>query len=382
MKKIACLTVVLALLWSAGAAAQEGVSAGWTEKTETGAAASYVRYPVADGENADVINALLAENGRLADYVQLLSTVQDNGGTGLQVDYAMTPADGENDIVSVVLSAQGKMLSGPPGQAYYPLVLDRTTGQQVTAAQVFADVDEARGVIEGYLMETVESTLSTYMENNALVPVPMERFSLDEGGVTFYYESSQLSFLSGFCGAVTVPYDVLYDVLDVSDGSVVTRSGLAAEYMQVTDETAEKVRRDAEDGRLWGVPAVIGMPLADALAAYQDTVDSGFYPGGAYYETEEASLRGTCLITDENEETVTALLSTNVSLHGLRTGSTTREAWRAVLGEPDYTIEMTGVEAESHLLCDGEGDYYELDGVRLTLHADQQGVLYAVVLTE
>ena len=176
MKKIACLTVVLALLWSAGAAAQEGVSAGWTEKTETGAAASYVRYPVADGENADVINALLAENGRLADYVQLLSTVQDNGGTGLQVDYAMTPADGENDIVSVVLSAQGKMLSGPPGQAYYPLVLDRTTGQQVTAAQVFADVDEARGVIEGYLMETVESTLSTYMENNALVPVPMERF--------------------------------------------------------------------------------------------------------------------------------------------------------------------------------------------------------------
>ena len=124
------------------------------------------------------------------------------------------------------------------------------------------------------------------------------------------------------------------------------------------------------------------MPLADALAAYRDTVDSGFYPGGAYYETEEASLRGTCLITDENEETVTALLSTNVSLHGLRTGSTTREAWRAVLGEPDYTIEMTGVEAESHLLCDGEGDYYELDGVRLTLHADQQGVLYAVVLTE
>ena len=58
------------------------------------------------------------------------------------------------------------------------------------------------------------------------------------------------------------------------------------------------------------------------------------------------------------------------------------ETWRRALGEPEHTIEMDAETAEAYRTVPGSRDYYVFGGHRLQLHADGNGVLTSVILTE
>lgn len=359
-------------------------SEGWEvqDMKMEGASMSFVRCPVFSGNVlAPQVNALIQQEGRVQEYITLLSGIGE-GSTGLNMDYALTPADASGPIVSLVFSAQGKMLTGRPSQVYYPMVIDLEAGEKVGAEAVFTDLGEAEALVALYLEEQIAPLLSTHLENSDLLPVPMERFALTEGGVTFYYEGKQLSFLSGYAGAVHVPYTVLGSVLNLEEGSVLSRMSMAKKMLAVHDETADMIRHAASDGRLGPLPAVAGMALEDAVSLYRCTTDGMYYPGGAYYELEDASMQGALVITDEAETQVTAVFSKDISLFGLATGTATREEWQSLLGEPVFSLEMGASEAEPYLLCPGVSDYYAFDGYELMLHADENGVLYAAKISQ
>lgn len=77
---------------------------------------------------------------------------------------------------------------------------------------------------------------------------------------------------------------------------------------------------------------------------------------------------------------VHGIRSDRICLAGLITGVTERETWISLLGEPDSSISLAGDDAEAWRLCDGISDYYDLDGARLRLHSDADGVLTTVFL--
>ena len=182
------------------------------EKTENGPSGSFVSYPALNsGEKpeaqalAEKINGYIQETAQIPAYLQLLSTLQA-GGTGLSMDYEMSARSvcetGGNlecaPYVSLVFNAKGKMLAGRPSQVYYPMTLNMMTGEPVPFEELFTDPEGAKAFIEACLEEEVEPTLSTYLENNQLFPVPFDRFFLDGfGRLIIVYENSQLSFLSG-----------------------------------------------------------------------------------------------------------------------------------------------------------------------------------------
>lgn len=402
-QRYAALLILTLLLSVSLPAAAENASALGTvtaqKETLRGASDSFVSFPVlasSDESQAAVIervNQAIRQKARIQEYSQLLSAITE-GSQGLRMDYDLAlpysdvelgwPAAG---YVSILFSARGKMLSGRPSQIYYPMTFDLSTGEEVPFEKLFADPDGAKAFIEEALMDEIAPNLSTYLENSELLPVPFDRYFLDgQGNLILVYENSQLSFLSGFSGAVAFRYSELWDYLDTSESGVPMqvlwhpdKYPDVAMKASLGEKNGEWVYNDALYGL--GADLYLGDPLEETLAKFLATTDSGFYPGGAYYEVEEAALRGTLILTDESEETVTGILTSRVDHFGIETGKTTLEKAIALMeAEPLIQLPMTEAAAEMYRVCPGTAAVYRYEdmqkrAVSFTLYADEEGVV-------
>ncbi len=404
-KKLLCLIAAWTILFCFGfpvsAEETESFPIRMEHVTVPGAADSSVSYPVFSGSGeaaqvlAERLNLAVQSEARIPEYLQLLSTIQP-GGTGLQVTYSFS-YDGNwypAAWLSILFSAEGKMLSGRPSQVYYPITLNMETGEPVAFEELFTDPDGAKAFIEAYLEEEVEPTLSTYLENNQLFPVPYERFFLDGfGRVLLLYENSQLSFLSGFSGAIAFRYSELWDWLDTSPEGipmqVLWHEGTRYAWNDpLQGSFAEKNDEWIYNDSLYGLSSdiYIGQPLEEALNAHRPAADSGFYPGGAYYEVENPALRGTLILTDENETTVSGLLTSRVDHFGIETGKTSLADAEALMGcEPNARITVDDALAKLYLVCPGTAAAYSFHdgegrGLSFTLYADENGIVQYIKL--
>lgn len=387
-----CVALLLALLPAAGLAQPEGEALSLSLQRIEGPAESEICYPVLEALDAayapaaEKINARILEKARIQEYARLLDTLTP-GGTGLSMVcevYASPDFAKGKGYLSIVLSAQGKMLSGRPSQVYYPMVFSLETGEELCFSDIFADPDAARALIEARIAEEVEPTLSTYLENAALLPVPYDSVALTDGGlITFYYENSQLSFLSGRSGAVSFRYSEIWDALNKTEGA-------APLEMLAQNRYAYRLGEALDAPALFEAACAQGaMPGLDALAAggtveelkarYAFSTDSGFYPGGAFLEPEDAALRGTVYLTDENEESVTGILTSRVDAYGIETGFTSLETAQALLGQPERLESVDAEAAEYLLVCPGTAAVYAYAApngqTECTLYADAEQIV-------
>ncbi len=381
-KRILAALLAAALLPAGGALGEDGNAKTLTvtRLLVPGSGDSSLAYPLlsfSDGDgSAFRINADLFTAAHVGEYLSLLSTLPDSG-TGLKMDYTLFPEEdppAPDGVISVVLSARGRMLRGRPSQVWYPLVYDLTDGSRVSSDDLFTDPSAAREAVEGYLEAHVAEGLSDYLENRQLLPVPMDSFALCERGIIYYYDHEALCFLSGFSGEVLIPYDALEDVLDRSEGSPLSRFPGAGEGID-----AEGLFSALSEGRLYGVPARLGEALDGALSRLRTGFDPDGWPGGASYETEDARMRGILIISREGSGAVDGLVLREAGLCGLVPGKTRREDWLSVLGSPDRT-RPAGREGSSGP-GPGQDDIYERNGFYLFLHAGEDGVLDLVSVT-
>ena len=371
MKAKRCLAAALAACYAAGAAACFGEEPVKETLTVTrmeaaGAGGSMVAYPLLTGSgSASRISADIFSSARVGEYLALLSSLS-GGGVGLRMDYTLFP-DSAEGMVSLVLSAKGRMPEGRPSQVWYPLVYRLEDGSRVTAEDIFEDPDAAEEAIGAYLEEHVEEGLSDYLENRELYPVPMDSFALCERGVIFYYDYDALCFLSGFSGEVLVPYPALEGFLR---RDLIMSGGIGA----------ETIFSCLEEGRLWGVPAVLGEDLEDALARFRSAADSSWWPGGACYETEDARMRDVLIVSMDGSGTVDALLCRGEEADAFLPGAEERETWRAMLGEPDETKVVAAGDPMETILGTGETDIYRRGDRLLALHAGDDGKLSGILI--
>lgn len=375
----------------------------WGEAAETGASGSSVSYPVLMAEEnpealtlAAEINETIQETALIPEYLQLLSMIQE-GSTGLFMDYRMScPYTWKNETeddyscspyVSILLSAKGRMLTGRPSQIYYPITLDLKTGESIAFEDLFIDPEGAKAFMESCLEEEVEPTLSTYLENNQLFPIPYDRFFLDGyGNLILYYENSQLSFLSGNSGAVAFRYSELWNWLDTSpDGipmSVLSNPDEYASQPAVIAEQMDQVCLGSHPLYGFGMEGELGMAVNALTALYPQAADSEYYPCGACFEAEAPTLRGTLVLTDEEETIVTGLLSHRVDFFGIMTGKTTLAEAEALMDqEPLARLPFDETTAEKYRVCPGTAVFYSLNGDRFVLYADESGIVQYIELS-
>ena len=325
----------------------------------------FMMVPEIDGDHADAINAAVREKAQIAAFENIMTF--GTGSAGLQVFPAAHLVKG--NVYSLSISANGKMPVGRPSQVYYPMTFDMTTGEEIPFEALFSDPDGAMAYMEEKV-EGMEEGLSTHLENNQLLPVPFERYTMDEhGNMTIWYERDQLSFLSGFSGSVYFRFSELEPYYDLSEGGYL--------YSILTDE--------GDNGFLHGLGEgnCLGWPMETALKYFRSTIDSEYYPGGACYEVEDAALQGALLLTDESEETVLGILVANLDDNGIITGKTTLDEAKRILGGDCVSMELDGNIAMEYRVCAGVAVTYrkamsirgDEKNVSYTLYADEEGVI-------
>ena len=392
-----CVILILAAVWlglmpcATAQSLPKDAALPYTVFTVDGPEGSRVSYPMLTENSiaADAINRQVMEEARIDEYIALLGRLSA-GGTGLKVTCAAAIGD---TVYSVLITAEGKMLSGPPAKVYYPMTFDRVSGERMPFDALLSEPETAKEQIESLLSEEVEPQLSDYMGSSSLFPVPYEHYYLDgQGHITVYYEKDQLSFLSDDPGAVAFRYSELWDVLNTEKGGPcmdVQRGDFAEQYAPTRSGTfspAKALTEWCENGCLAGITQVrVGDTLEEAMDALRATTDSGYYPGGAYYETEHPALRGTLLLTDEREETVTGILTSRLDSFGIETGRTTLQEAVPMLGSPSAIMNLDAETAESYLVCPGQAAVWAVsirapEGAEMlpgsyTLFADTQGII-------
>ena len=374
--------------------------------SEERVSSSFVSYPELTTEDADFapavekVNQAIQEKARISEYTALLSTLTA-GGVGLRMDYRATItgyADSElhafqvtEPYLSLLFSAEGKMLWGRPSQVYYPMTFNLATGEEVPFDALFSDPEGAKAYIENALEAEVEPALSTYLENSQLFPVPFERFYLDSTGhILLYYENSQLSFLSGMSGAVCFQYSELWPWLNLAEDGVIPQLPYYRFVLSKSpEERGEQLWQFLRSGTL-----LMGDTTLRVHQRFSDfetmpvhfTTDSGFYPGGAYLEAEEACFRGALILTDEDEDLITGFLTSRADLMGLVAGKTSLEEAVSLLGRgPDAELALDETAAERYKVCPGTAAIYQFEGydgpLGLTLYADEASLVQFIELS-
>ena len=380
--------VMLAALALFGASAEEagqGTETLFEEKgLELGECS--VKYPAlregaAAEELRETINDRILEDGHVRDYLTRVSQLISGGS--LQVGWSGTVM---GDVFSFVMSAEGAVVNPRPAFVWTAGNIDLRDGHEVTWEELFPDPEAARETVEAYLEEEVAPELSAHLLNSGLTPAP-ELFALNERGLLLLYPADQLSTLSDRAGDVLIPWRVVSELLDAREDGIAARIGVT-KWLEMTEENAEKIRAaTAAAGALPGIPVRLG----DSVQAWTDRqhllIDPDVYEGGRLFSLEGGIFRSVFLMTDflsESWETsvVDGIRMDEGNLFGLVTGRTEQAAWRQLLGEPDHTVEYDEEKAEAYRTVPGSRDYYEFGGNRLQLHANEEGVLASVIISE
>ena len=122
-----------------------------------------------------------------------------------------------------------------------------------------------------YLMKNIAPELSAHLSNSELTPLP-DLFFLEQSGLTLLYPVSRLSTLSDRAGDIRIGWIVLKDELDLSEDSVPERIGVP-DMIELTGQGAAKLRADAAEGMLTGIPITIGDSVQELTDRYIRIID-------------------------------------------------------------------------------------------------------------
>lgn len=345
---------------------------------------SSVRYPVvtgmADEALQTAVNQQLVAALRADAYLSRMALLMSHP---VKLQAACT-ARLHGEVLTAVMSARGAVIHNRASHVWTAANIRLSDGSLITLDELFIDPEAARTQIETYLNEVVAPELSPHLSAGALLPLP-EVFSLSPAGLTLYYPIEQLATLSDQAGSVEILWSELAEHIDLNDPVL---RALDVPRQLTLDQTSRQRLTDAlSGGGFPGVEACIGQSVQALTDTHGLLIDPDLYEGGRMFLLEGAAFRSIAILTDALTEdwdrsVVQGLRADRLCLHGLHTGVTTREDWLLALGQPDTTLSVDAARAQSWRIVPGVSDYYALGQYRLRLHADENGVLTTVFLTE
>ena len=330
------------------------------------------------------INRRIAERLRIEDLIRTMERskewADESGASGVRME-------GEASIVgsllSLVVSIRGELPDGTVGHMYAAINCDLLTGQEVTLDDLFEQPEQAVAYMEALAFEALEwEGISAYLERAAVAPLPRRNFTVDAQGITVYYPKDQYRLINGRSGAFLFPY---YQIETYMKRSPLTEALLAQRPLPA--DPAGQIRRDMASGELPGIPARLRAPMAEYIERYGLMDQPDYTLDGPLYQFEAPRMQGVRLSAamyppdpEDDSEAVINIRATLIDLYGLRTGVSVLQDVAALLGPPDEVTALDAGAAFDMLLPPGESYWYRGAGARLEFHADETGVLAAVIL--
>ena len=282
LKKWTMLLLALLLCFCAQAWAEEIT----IEEVRTQMGENAVVYPQLKGMEDTAVQQKINDDIVTASGVtnHMVSLFTLTGQQTLNVTYEAYLND---DIFSAVISAKGRLPKTRDGHSYTALTYDLKTGERVTLDRLFTDVDAAVALMEEKAIATLSEELNGYLEYSDLTPLPLDSFTLNEDGITFWYPADQFSLISGYSGACQFWYEEL--------------EGLWAADPTPELSTAEQktaIEKSISSGILPRVPVQMGQNMQEIADAYRLLRTPDEFPGGRYFLMEHPAFRSVLLISD------------------------------------------------------------------------------------
>ena len=380
------LAILAALMLAAGlpCAAASGELALTDMQLELGN--SNIAYPMltgmADETLQQEINSRLQADLGIDGYLERMTILLAEENLSIRVAW-----NGEllGDVLSCVMSAEGALQNPRSTHQWTWSNIDLRDGHEITYAELFTSEESARSALEEYLDFSVAPELSAHLNSSELTPLP-GGFRLERTGLTLLYPISRLSTLRDRAGDVRIGWNEIRDELNLEKDGILDRIG-AKEMITLDDDSADRIREMAESGRLPDIPVRIGDGLKALTDRYHLLTDPDIYDGGRLFSLEGGCFRNVFLMTDYTSESwdnsvVRGIRMDRGCVWGLCVGQTTQEAWRKVLGEPEFAVTLDDEAAETKRRESGSCDYYRFGAYQLQLYADAYGTLVSVTLTE
>ena len=250
-----------------------------------------IHYPAITGtEDAalgEQINDQIQQDNRIPEY--LARAAQLISGGSLRTEWTGGITGGE--LFSCTVSAAGALETTRTAHALTGSNIDLRDGHEIGLQELFTDEAAAREMIESYLEDEVAPDLSAHLQNSEVTPIP-ETFMMEPVGLRLLYPADQLSTLNDRAGEIRIGWYRLREVLDLSEGSILSRLG-AEEMVTLSPESAEKLRSMAAEGSLPGIHAAIGEKMQELTDRYHLLTDPDGYEGGRMFSLEGADFRKT-----------------------------------------------------------------------------------------
>lgn len=327
------------------------------------------------------INDDIVLSAGVTSHMITFATLTPDSLWGLQVTYEAYVTE---RVASFVISAEGKMPNGRQGQTNTALSYDLTTGNRISAGQLFSDVAEAQQWLEEEALRTLGEEISDYEDSSILLPLPMDQFSLDANGITFWYAPEQFRTVGGKAGACRFDYSEIQHLLLADEGSLPVTAGMILPAL-TPGEQKEAIHGVLESGKLEQLPVTLGDAMTDVVNAYGLTRTPDEFPGGRYFVMEHPLFRSILLISDAmqtgyDHSVLEGIQLRRGALCGLLIGQATEEEVQSVLGTADESIQMTENMAYDYGLPTGICQLYHHSGCTLRFYFDDEGVLAAIQL--
>ena len=327
-----------------------------------------VRYPQLVGMTDEAVQQKINDDIVLASGVtnHMITLVTLTGEQHLTVDYE---AYLDDTLFSVVISARGKLPQKRDGHAYTAATYDLATGERVTLDSLFIDADAAVALMEEIAVESLSEELNGYLEYSDITPLPVESFTVDENGITFWYPADQFLLTSGYSGACQFLYAEL--------------EGFWQEEIVPEGKSAEQAEGEVFAGVVPQLPVKLGDNMQDVAEVYRLLRTPDEFPGGRYFVMEHPDFRGVMVISDSIEQAYENSVVEGLQLRrgefcGMVIGTTQRDEWLTAFGEADQTIEMTPNMAYDYGLYEGVCDVYRFGENELRLYADTENTLRTI----
>ncbi len=392
------IAAVMAVFLFTGAVAGEGAAQDaaldWFESRGVTLGQASVAYPAlkedapVEAAVRDKINERILADGHVTEYVTRVSQLISGGE--LTVSWR---AELLGPVFSFEMLAEGAVETPRPTSVWQAGNIDLRDGNEMAWTDLFRDPEGAKEAIEAYLEDEVAPELSAHLLSSVLTPIPA-LFRVNPRGLILLYPVDQLSTLGDRAGAVLIPWDRVEPYLNLEAGSPAEAMGLRA-WLPLDEnapeasfgEWKETVEKAVAAGEIPGIPVRLGDGVQVLTDEWHMLTDPDVYALGRFFALEGAALRNVYVMTDylsESWETslVNGIRADMGSLYGLTVGTTKQETWRRMLGDPDHTVEMDEEQAEAYRTVPGTRDYYVFGAHRLQLHADGEGVLRSLILSE
>ncbi len=366
-KRLICLAVCFLLLTVFSQAMAQEITVA-SHGSQVGD--SVIAYPQLSGMQEETIQEKINGDIVLSSNATQLMTKLFTLPKGEKLEMTYEVCLLNDRVFSVLITQNGPKERGQTVRRWTALTYDLATGERLEMDQLFQDPDTAVAQMEEIAQRTLSEELTGYMEYSDILPLPLERFTLDETGITFWYEREQFSFFSGYAGACQFWYEEL--------------DGLWVEDM-IPKRPESAIETAVAAGTLPNIPVAMGQRMADVIQAYRLLREPDQFPGGRYFVLEDPRFRQVLILSDAlygdyEQSVVEGIQLKRGAIGDLVIGTATQQEWRKLLGQPEQTVQVTEGMAYDYALPMGQYDVYHYGENELRLHADEQGVLCAVQL--